>query len=131
MIFVDTSALHAVINPKGEDHPPAARVWKDLRTSGEGLLTTSYVVAEVISLAQRRLGLEAVRVLSDDILPLIEIVWIDADIHRAAIAALLAFGRRNLSLVDCTSFEVMRRRGLRTVFTLDKHFAEQGFHAVP
>ena len=52
-------------------------------------------------------------------------------IHRAAVAAVLASARRNLSLVDCASFEVMRRRGLRTAFTLDRHFAEQGFAVVP
>jgi predicted nucleic acid-binding protein len=131
MIFVDTSAVHGVINPRGEEHPAAARTWKDLRLAGEELLTTSYVVVELMALAQRRLGLEAVRVLDRDILPLIEIVWIDADLHHAALAAVFAAGHRNLSLVDCASFEVMRRRGLRTAFTRDRDFAEQGFDTIP
>jgi len=39
----------------------------------------------------------------------------------------LTAARRQLSLVDCISFEVMRRRGIKTAFTFDDHFAEQGF----
>ncbi|MEI6809693.1 MAG: hypothetical protein WCN95_13310, partial [bacterium] len=33
--------------------------------------------------------------------------------------------------VDCVSFEVMRRLGLRNVFAFDNHFAEQGFLVRP
>jgi predicted nucleic acid-binding protein len=40
-------------------------------------------------------------------------------------------GQRDLSLVDFVSFELMRREGIRTAFTFDRHFAEQGFECVP
>jgi predicted nucleic acid-binding protein len=43
---------------------------------------------------------------------------------------LLVANRRDLSLVDCTSFEVMRRNGLEVVFTFDPHFHEQGFQVI-
>jgi predicted nucleic acid-binding protein len=32
-----------------------------------------------------------------------------------------------LSLVDCTSFEIMRQTRFEKVFTFDPHFSEQGF----
>ena len=67
----------------------------------------------------------------DTILSVVEIVWIDAEIHRVALSSVLAAGRRNLSLVDCASFEVMRRREIRTVFTLDGDFSDHGFRAIP
>jgi predicted nucleic acid-binding protein len=51
--------------------------------------------------------------------------------HQAAVSALLVAGKRNLSLVDCVSFEVMRQGGIRTAFTLDWHFNEQGFEIIP
>jgi len=31
------------------------------------------------------------------------------------------------TLVDCTSFEVMRSRSITTAFAFDEHFEEQGF----
>jgi predicted nucleic acid-binding protein len=33
--------------------------------------------------------------------------------------------------VDCTSFEVMRRRGIRRALAVDGHFAEHGFETIP
>jgi predicted nucleic acid-binding protein len=49
---------------------------------------------------------------------------------NSAISALLAAGRRKLSLVDCTSFEIMRSLGIKTVFAFDSHFVEQGFKII-
>ena len=40
-------------------------------------------------------------------------------------------GRRGLSLVDCVSFAVMARAGLRQAFAFDDHFAERGFSCLP
>lgn len=42
-------------------------------------------------------------------------------------------GRRGLSLVDCVSFAVMPRAGLRQAFAFafDDHFAERGFLLPP
>jgi phosphopantetheine--protein transferase-like protein len=57
--------------------------------------------------------------------------WVDAEVHREAVTAMLTAGRRKLSLVDCSSFVLMRRQGIDTVFTFDDHFPEQGFAAVP
>lgn len=76
---------------------------------------------------QRRLGLDAVRLLVRDIVPLLEVEWVREDTHEAAVAVLMAANRRGLSLVDCASFDTMRRRGLTQAFAFDHHFVEQGF----
>jgi predicted nucleic acid-binding protein len=55
----------------------------------------------------------------------------DEELHTAGVAAWLTANRRQLSLVDCISFEVMRRRGLTCAFTLDSDFVRQGFDAAP
>jgi predicted nucleic acid-binding protein len=39
--------------------------------------------------------------------------------------------QRDFGPVDCTSFELMRRLGLRAVFTFDRHIAGQGFTCLP
>jgi predicted nucleic acid-binding protein len=77
------------------------------------------------------LGLEAVRTLQEDIVPLLRIEWIDAQSHASGVAALLIAARRQLSLVDCASFDAMRRLGITTAFTFDRHFLEQGFNKIP
>ena len=54
-----------------------------------------------------------------------------APLHERAVAALLTAGDRDLSLVDCVSFEVMRRSGLDTAFAFDEGFTKQGFRVTP
>lgn len=120
-----------MLDASDERHPVVDRTWNDLLDADEPLITTSYVVVEVVALAQKRLGMNAVRTLDADILPILRIVWINADIHRAAMSAVLSASRRHLSLVDCASFEVMRRRGIRTAFALDRDFADQAFEIIP
>lgn len=131
MIFLDTSGLLAVLDSSDASHPQAARAWRELLEGSEALLTTSYVLVETMALAQRRLGLGAVADLEQAIVPAVNVVWVEEGLHRLASGALLAARRRDLSLVDCVSFAVMRQRGIRTAFALDRHFAEQGFDLLP
>lgn len=128
--FVDTSAILAVLDADERNHTRAAKAWRSLIEAEEPMVTTSYIVVETFALVQHRLGIAAIRVLQDDVLPLIRIRWIDEEIHRRAAAAILAAARRRLTLVDCVSFEVMRDEGIRIAFTLDRDFADQGFDRI-
>ncbi|MBM4431479.1 MAG: PIN domain-containing protein [Chloroflexi bacterium] len=130
-IYVDTSALYAVLDADDRNHPAAREAWAGLLQSGESLLCSNYVLVECFALVQHRLGLAAVRALQEDVVPVLSVYWVDEAVHAAGISALLTAGRERLSLVDCTSFELMRRLGLRTAFTFDEHFAEQGFACLP
>jgi predicted nucleic acid-binding protein len=84
------------------------------------------VLVETTALVQRRLGLATVGRLRDAFMPAITVTWVDADLHREALEATLA-GSREVSLVDHTSFALMRRRNLRRAFAFDDHFAREGF----
>jgi len=66
----------------------------------------------------------------EDVYSILKIFWVDAPVHESAVDAVLSANRRELSLVDCVSFLVMRKRGLKKVFTFDRHFAEQGFEVL-
>ncbi len=127
--FVDTSALLALLDRDEARHTDAVGTWQRLADSEATLVTTNYVVVETTALTQSRLGLNAVRVLTRDVLPLVDVVFVDRGLHNAATASLLAANRRQLSLVDCASFEVMRNRQLTHAFAFDDHFIEQGFTA--
>jgi len=129
--FVDTSALIALLDAGEARHAACAREWKRLLDGNEPLVTTSYVVVETCALAQRRLGIEAVRTLNADFLPLLIVDWVDQEVHESGMAAMVTTGRKDLSLVDCVNFEVMRRRDVNRAFTLDSDFSKQGFTVAP
>jgi predicted nucleic acid-binding protein len=130
-LFVDTSALLAILNADDNFHLPARDNWSQWVREGAILSTSNYVVVETTALTQRRMGMEATALLHEDILPVIRVEWVTPALHRDGVIALLTARRRDLSLVDCISFELMRRLGIRTAFTFDHHFAEQGFVRLP
>jgi predicted nucleic acid-binding protein len=130
-IFSDTSALYALLDRDDENHPKGKKAWEKIINPENTLITSNYVLVETFALLQRRLGFEAVRGFQDDIIPIFHVEFVTSDIHRLGVAALLSASRRGLSLVDCVSFEVMRDLGIKTAFTFDPHFKEQGFQVIP
>ena len=129
--YADTSGIISVLNTDDPQHAVALEAWSGLVEAREDIVTTSYTLVETFALVQARLGLAAARALAVDMMPVVRVIWVDADLHHAALAALLTAGRRQLSLVDCVSFEAMRRLEIRCAFTFDRHFLEQGFEVVP
>lgn len=130
-IYADTSALYALLDAGNAQHQAAIEEWAAIRERGDSLLMSNYVLLELMALVGRRLGLQAVRDVQADFVPVLEIIWVGEAIHERAMAALLTAGKRDLSLVDCVSFEVMRERNLGTAFAFDPHFTEQGFRCIP
>jgi predicted nucleic acid-binding protein len=130
-LFVDTSALLAFLDRDQPRHQEVLDAWEGAVRDRRVLFTSNYVLVETFALVQRRLGLEALRGFASVLVPMLQVVWIDEQAHASAASALFTAGRRNLSLVDCTSFESMRRLGLTQVLALDEDFARQGFELLP
>lgn len=129
-VFVDTSALLALLNPADEHHGRASRAFEGLRTQRAALITTSYVLVETYALVGRRLGLEAVRSFRAHFAPLLDVVWVDDALHNAGLDILVERRKRQLSLVDAVSFAAMRQSGVDDAFVFDPHFDQEGFEPV-
>lgn len=131
VVFIDTSAFLAILDADDDFHVEAKKAWGEILLTGSALVTSNYILVETCALVQHRLGLKAIRVFQEDIVPLLSIKWADSVIHSAASSALLAANRKKLSLVDCVSFEFMRHGAIKRAFTFDNHFREQGFICIP
>jgi predicted nucleic acid-binding protein len=133
-LFLDTSGWFAVLSPKESKHKPARAAYTTWIESGELLVTTNLVVAEMqILLSRFRGGDEGLRFLESlyqD--PSHLVVFVDRDLERAAVDRWLRrFSDQRLSVADAVSFEVMKGRGIRQALALDEHFAMAGFELVP
>jgi predicted nucleic acid-binding protein len=125
--FIDTSAFLAALDKDDRFHEGAATKWAALAKSRTELWTTDYVRLESWSLIQRRLGPQAVMAFQDDWLPLCKIHEVGHDGFERAAAQWRIAQRRNLSLVDLTSFDAMRQLAIRTALAFDGHFQEMGY----
>lgn len=130
-IFVDSSGIFAALDADDANHASAAALFDDLLEDETTLVTTNYVLAEATALIQRRLGIDAARRLLLEHASVFDIAWVDENLHSRGVSAWLAAARRSLSLVDCVSFALMHELHLDTAFTLDRHFAQQGFTVLP
>ena len=128
-VFIDTSAFLAVLDKGDKFHREAAQKWRMIAKHSSEPWTTDYVRLESWSLIQRRLGAEAVMAFQDDWLPLCKIHPVGPDGFERAAAQWRIAKRRNLSLVDLTSFDAMRQLAIRTALAFKGHFREMGYWA--
>jgi predicted nucleic acid-binding protein len=126
-VLVDTSALLAMLHLQDRNHPAADAIWRRLLEQNATIWSTNYVVVESVSLLQARYGLHVVQTFQASMLPILRIIWIEADMHELAMRSLLLNNRRSLSFVDCSSMAVARTNGIQHIFAFDHHFDEQGF----
>ncbi len=129
--FVDTSAFYASFTPDDTHFASAEETFRRLVKDAVELTTSNYVLLECASLVQRRKGFfHAERFLAEAQGDM-QIVWIDEALHGKAFSLWREAGKRELSLVDCSSFAAMRHMGIRRIFAFDPHFARQGFEVIP
>jgi uncharacterized protein len=130
-LFIDTSAFLAILNRDDHFHDSAKNEWIRLLELDATMISSNYIMVETIALLQRRFGIDAVRLFTSDVQPLIHLVWVNEKVHESALNVVKTIHQRDLSLVDCTSFEIMRNMGIEQVFTFDSHFSDQGFTIFP
>ena len=91
-------------------------------------MTSRLVIYETITLIRMRLGHEPAvqfgqRLFDQTITPLIPLAKSD---ENEAWSIFRRYSDRKLSLVDCTSFALMKRYGIRAVFAFDEDFRQFG-----
>ena len=126
MILLDTSAIYALADKSDPNHAAAYKKFDLASKSGETFLVYNYVLVESAALLQTRLGLPSALLFLEDA-QAFEVEWVDLELHQEAVKELKKIGKRGISLVDCTSFIVMRGRDVKKAFAFDPDFHDQGF----
>ncbi len=126
-VFVDTSGLFALLVQNDHMHIRARENFSYFAEQNAQLVTSSFVLVETIALLQRRIGLAPVHDFNAKILPLLEVIWVNDKWYTRAMQRLFAQNNRNISLVDCLSFEIMDSLEIKYAFAFDRHFEENGF----
>jgi predicted nucleic acid-binding protein len=129
-LFVDTSAWLARMVPPEAGH---GAIVSALDASQGRLLTTNFVIDELITLTLKRYGHSAALQLADGLTSgdVVDVHRVTADDERDALELFRERPDQRYAFTDCTSFVVMRRLGIDTVVTLDGDFRREGFTVLP
>ena len=131
-VFLDTAGLLALTNSDDSLHGAALDIQSRLAFERARLFTTDWVLTEFLGRAARRplraAAVEATASLAASaatrIIPATRDGWRRAfDLYRRR-------PDKEWSLVDCSSMLVCQSRGIRRIFTHDRHFGQAGFEVL-
>ena len=130
--FIDAGAFVGQSVSDDQYYEQAALIAEKLKDEKSLGVTTDFVVSEVITFLQRRLGspagvqfYKAIKASSD-----ITVVQTTQQRFDEAIKTLETYDDKEFSFVDCVSFTVMREHNLTRAFTFDRHFDQAGFEII-
>jgi predicted nucleic acid-binding protein len=129
MVFADTFALIAWLNPRDDAH---SEVTAYLDEYAGRLLTTEWVLTELAdalsSPAARSTAVDFLQAVRAD--SQFEIIGYAEAVYQTGFSLFANRPDKGWSLTDCISFGVMEERGVKDALTGDHHFVQAGFTAL-
>lgn len=130
-MFVDAGAFIGLYARRDQYSERAMAIWHELQPHRSTLRTTDFVVAETLNLLGKVAGPQAAAQAGLAIYRQLTVMAVEQADVLTALDWMRRYADQRFSFVDCTSFVVMRRLGLKRAFTFDHHFAIAGFEVWP
>ena len=128
-ILVDTSAWYAIIDKNDQNHVAAV---SKIQILNRPLVTSNYIFDEILTLLQARLGPSIAipfgqKLWDQEVSALVRITEED---EEKAWRVFRQYADKGFSFTDCTSFALLERLDINTVFAFDDHFVQYGKFAI-
>jgi predicted nucleic acid-binding protein len=130
-LLVDTSALLALYLKSDRNHRPAVAFTR--RNLQARYVLTDLVLAELATRLRAAGGAERAVAVASDLMRSrrYELLFVDAELFQEALAEMVRYADKLLSLADCASFAAMKRLKLDAAFSFDRDFRDCGFRMLP
>ena len=127
--YVDTGAWIALAMSRDPLHRQAREQWDSLQAAGAKLHTSLPVVIETFTFLDRNVNRDTALAWKDAIYEpgIVEILPCERDDLQKSWTYFRRTDLHKLSVVDATSFVIMKRARIRLAFAFDHHFAAAGF----
>ena len=130
-IFADTAGWGHLVDPTQAYHGHAATIYRHARQERRTFITTNYILTELVALLISPLRIPRPKIIAFieglKTSPYVDILHVDPTLDAQAWRLFTERPDKEWSLVDCTSFVVMRQRGIPEALTTDHHFEQAGF----
>jgi len=132
-VFLDTGYLIAIEAADDQNHAAADQHWNSYRKALRPLVTTSFVLAEIVTFFNSRKrhekAVEPGRMLLTS--PSVRLVQVDETMFLRGWEYFQQRPDKTYSLTDCISFVLMQQHGITEALTFDQHFVQAGFQKLP
>lgn len=133
-IFVDTSGWGNLVDSSQNYHQDAVKIYRQIIQNKKKLITTNYIISELSVLLSSPLHIPRVKIIefinslnnSLKISNHVNIIHLDEYIDSLAWNLFKNRPDKNWSLVDCSSFILMKEKRLTQALTNDHHFEQAG-----
>lgn len=129
MIFIDTGAFVARYIERDQYHEVAKGLWRRIAAERLPCFTSNAVLAEAYTLLGRRgsYTFAAAKARSLYASNALTILRSDQEDELVAVERFTKYADLHVSFVDCLSFALMEREGIKRAFAFDQHFSLVGF----
>lgn len=128
MIFIDADAYIGIYAEGDIHHKHGMRVLQELLERGETLVTSWEVVDEAATkLAYQVTKVDAKKFLDDLSISNTKIVFVDELMRKDIITLFLKQSSKKVSMTDCANMVIARNLGIKTFFSFDHHYEQNGF----
>jgi predicted nucleic acid-binding protein len=132
---VDTAGWGYYLDRGDPRHAAVDTFVKQAIKARRHLVTTNYILSELVVLLSSRCHLPRQQVITAinaiKAESIVQIIHINLEFDKQAWELLEARLDKEWSLVDASSFIIMRHFGITQALTTDKHFTQAGFVRVP
>ena len=125
-VFIDTGYILALVNENDRHHAESLALSQ--RYDGQPVVVTDAVLLEIgnaLSRMDRNAAVQLIRDLRDS--SEATVVSLTPELFESAFDLYRRHTDKQWGLVDCVSFVVMRRMGVKTALAFDRHFIQAGF----
>lgn len=131
-LFADTSFFYAVLDRRDRDHKSAARLARFVQEEQIPLITTWEIIVETVALLRYRYSYRGAVAFIDQVLPQLNIFYVDAGARAKALRTFLKFSQdKKISLCDAISYVVVTEYlNFIPCLTFDEDFKRLGLHVL-
>jgi predicted nucleic acid-binding protein len=132
-LFLDANFVIALEIADDQHHHEATEYWSALLKTSFSLVTTSYVLDEIVTfLNSRHHHSNAVKVATNLLnASHVRMLHVDEPLFYESWAFFEQHADKTYSLTDCISFVLMKKLEITEALTFDKHFVQAGFVKLP
>jgi hypothetical protein len=136
MLFIDTSAFLAIVNDKDKWHGRADEFLNEIKKGKvkfRRIITSDYIIDETLTRIRYAIGHREAVEWGRNILAskVVDRITVDSDTFNEAWKLFESYEDKFLSFTDCTSFAIMRKKGIKKAFAFDEDFERVGFKILP